>query len=150
MERTLIIVKPDGVERGLIGDLLRRFEQRGLTIAGLKMITISSELAGRHYAEHAGKPFYPGLMRFITSGPVVVGVVAGPGAVALVRGMMGATNPANAAVGTIRGDYAINMSYNVIHGSDSPESAAREIGLYFAPDEIFSYQRPVEKWIAGE
>ncbi|HEX6798705.1 MAG TPA: nucleoside-diphosphate kinase [Ktedonobacterales bacterium] len=150
MERTLIIVKPDGVERGLIGDLLHRFEQRGLTIAGLKMMRISLELAARHYAEHQGKPFYPGLISFITSGPVVVSAVEGPGAVALVRAMMGATNPANSAPGTIRGDYAVSMSYNVIHGSDSVESAAREIGLYFAPDELFSYTRPAEKWISGE
>lgn len=150
MERTLIIVKPDGVERGLIGDLLHRFEQRGLTIAGLKLMRIAPELAARHYAEHQGKPFYPGLITFITSGPVVVGAVEGPGAIALVRTMMGATNPANAAPGTIRGDYAINMSYNVIHGSDSAESAAREIGLYFTPDELFSYTRPADKWIRGD
>ena len=150
MERTLIIVKPDGIERGLIGGLLHRFEQRGLTIAGLKMIRISPDLAARHYAEHQGKSFYPGLITFITSGPVVVGVIEGPGAVALVRTMMGATNPANAVPGTIRGDYAVSMSYNVIHGSDSLESAAREIALYFTPDELFSYARPTDKWIRGE
>ncbi|HEU5439298.1 MAG TPA: nucleoside-diphosphate kinase [Ktedonobacterales bacterium] len=150
MERTLIIVKPDGVERGLIGEVLRRFEQRGLTVAGLKMIRISPELAARHYAEHQGKPFYPGLIQFITSGPVVVGAIQGPGAIALVRAMMGATNPANAVSGTIRGDYAISMSFNVIHGSDGPESAQREIALYFTPDELFGYQRPAEKWISGE
>lgn len=150
MERTLIIVKPDGVERGLIGDLLQRFERRGLTIAGLKMMRISPDLAARHYAEHQGKPFYPGLITFITSGPVVVGVVEGPGAVALVRAMMGATNPANAAAGTIRGDYAVSMSYNVIHGSDGVESAAREIGLYFTSDELYSYTRPTDKWVRGD
>lgn len=150
MERTLIIVKPDGVERGLIGEVLRRFEQRGLTVAGLKMIQISPELAARHYAEHQGKPFYPGLIQFITSGPVVVGAIQGPGAIALVRAMMGATNPANAASGTLRGDYAVSMSFNVIHGSDGPESAQREIALYFTPDELFDYQRPAEKWISGE
>src|SRR5512146_56853 len=101
VERTLIIVKPDGVERGLISEVLRRFEQRGLTVAGLKMIRISPELAARHYADHQGKPFYPGLIQFITSGPVVVGAIQGPGAIALVRAMMGATNPANAVSGTI-------------------------------------------------
>jgi nucleoside-diphosphate kinase len=150
VERTLIIVKPDGVERGLIGEVLRRFEQRGLTVAGLKLIRISPELAARHYAEHQGKPFYPGLISFITSGPVVVGVVEGPGAVSIVRTMMGATNPANAAPGTIRGDFAVNMSYNVIHGSDGVEAAEREIGLYFTPDELFNYSRPTDKWIRGE
>jgi nucleoside-diphosphate kinase len=150
MERTLIIVKPDGVERGLIGEVLRRFEQRGLTVTGLKLMRISPELAARHYAEHQGKPFYPGLISFITSGPVVVGVVEGPGAVSMVRTMMGATNPANAAPGTIRGDFAVSMSYNVIHGSDGVEAAEREIGLYFTPDELFSYSRPTDKWIRGE
>jgi nucleoside-diphosphate kinase len=150
VERTLIIVKPDGVERGLIGDVLRRFEQRGLTVAGLKMIRIGAELAARHYAEHQGKPFYLGLIEFITSGPVVVSAIQGPGAIALVRAMMGATNPANAAPGTLRGDFAVNLSYNVIHGSDGPEAAQREIALYFTPDELFDYRRPTDKWLGGD
>ena len=150
MERTLIIVKPEGVQRGLIGPTLARFEAKGLKIVGLKLLQIPRELAERHYAEHQGKPFYPGLITFITSGPVVVGAVEGPGAVALVRTVMGATNPANAAPGTIRGDYAVSVSYNVIHGSDSVESAAREIGLYFTPDELFSYTRSTDKWIRSE
>jgi nucleoside-diphosphate kinase len=150
VERTLIIVKPDGVHRGLIGPVLSRFEARGLKIAGLKLTRISRDLAERHYAEHKGKSFYEGLVGFITSGPVVVGVVEGPGAIAMVRTMMGATNPANAAPGTIRGDYATAVSYNVIHGSDGPESAQREIALYFSPDEIFDYERGSDPWVSGE
>lgn len=146
MERTLIIVKPDGVQRGLVGEILSRFEKRGLKLAGLKLMRISPELAARHYAEHQGKPFYPGLVEFITSGPVVVGAVEGPGAIAMVRAMMGATNPANSAPGTIRGDYAVAMSYNIIHGSDGAESAQREVSLYFTPDELLSYERATDKW----
>jgi nucleoside-diphosphate kinase len=150
VERTLIIVKPDGVHRGLVGEVLSRFEARGLKIVGLKLMRISRDLAERHYAEHQGKSFYSGLVNFITSGPVVVGAVEGPGAIALVRTMMGATNPANAAPGTIRGDYAVAVSYNVIHGSDGPESAQREISLYFTPDELLEYERGSDRWIAGE
>jgi nucleoside-diphosphate kinase len=150
LERTLIIVKPDGVHRGLVGEVLSRFEARGLKIVGLKLMRISRDLAERHYAEHQGKSFYSGLVNFITSGPVVVGAVEGPGAIALVRTMMGATNPANAAPGTIRGDYAVAVSYNVIHGSDGPESAQREISLYFTPDELLEYERGSDRWIAGE
>ena len=146
MERTLIIVKPDGVQRGLVGEILNRFEKRGLKLAGLKLMRISPELAARHYAEHQGKPFYPGLVEFITSGPVVVGAVEGPGAIAMVRAMMGATNPANSAPGTIRGDYAVAMSYNIIHGSDGPESAQREVSLYFTPDELLTYERATDRW----
>ena len=150
MERTLIIVKPDGVERGLIGDLLHRFEQRGLTIAGLKLMRIAPELAARHYAEHQGKPFYESLVAFITSSPVVVGVVEGPGAIAMVRAMMGATNPANAAPGTMRGDFATSLSNNVIHGSDGPEAAQREVSLFFSPNELFELHRPHDTWIFGD
>jgi nucleoside-diphosphate kinase len=150
VERTLIIVKPDGVHRGLVGEVLSRFEARGLKIVGLKLMRISRDLAERHYAEHQGKSFYSGLVNFITSGPVVVGAVEGPGAIALVRTMMGATNPANAAPGTIRGDYAVAVSYNVIHGSDGPESAQRELSLYFTPDELLEYERGSDRWIAGE
>ena len=150
MERTLIIVKPDGVHRGLVGEVLGRFEARGLKLVGLKLMRISRELAERHYAEHQGKGFYDGLVTFITSGPVVVGVVEGPGVIAMVRTMMGATNPANAAPGTLRGDFAVAVSYNVIHGSDGPESAQREIGLYFSPDELFDYERGSDTWVGGE
>ncbi|HLJ81051.1 MAG TPA: nucleoside-diphosphate kinase [Ktedonobacterales bacterium] len=150
MERTLIIVKPDGVQRGLTGQILARFEARGFKLAGLKLIRISRELAERHYAEHQGKPFYEGLVAFITSSPVVVGVVEGPGAIAMVRAMMGATNPANAAPGTMRGDFATSLSNNVIHGSDGPEAAQREVSLFFSPNELFELHRPHDTWIFGD
>jgi nucleoside-diphosphate kinase len=146
LERTLIIVKPDGVQRGLIGEILGRFERRGLKLAGLKLMRIPRETAERHYAEHAGKPFYEGLVSFITSGAVAVGVVEGLGAIAMVRAMMGATNPANAVPGTIRGDFAVTVSYNVIHGSDGPDSAQREIALFFTPSEIVEYERATDRW----
>jgi len=150
VERTLIIVKPDGVQRGLIGQVLSRFEARGFKLAGLKLMQIPRELAERHYAEHQGKPFYEGLVSFITSGPVVVGVVEGPGAIATVRAMMGATNPANAAPGTIRGDYAVTVSYNIIHGSDGPESAQREVGLFFNANELVDYSRVTDSWVIDQ
>lgn len=150
MERTLIIVKPDGVQRSLVGEILRRFETRGLKFAGLKLMRISRELAERHYAEHQGKPFYEGLVSYITSGPVVVGALEGPNAIAVTRAMMGVTNPANAASGTIRGDYALTVSYNIIHGSDGPESAQREVGLFFNQDELFEYERTSDRWVSGD
>ena len=150
MERTLIIVKPDGVQRGLVGQVLGRFEARGLRFAGLKLMRISRELAERHYAEHVGKPFYEGLVSYITTSPVVVGALEGPGAIAITRAMMGATNPANAAPGTIRGDFALTVSYNIIHGSDSPESAQREVALFFNADELQAYERATDRWVAGE
>jgi len=150
VERTLIIVKPDGVHRGLVGQVLARIEARGLKLVGLKLIRISRELAERHYAEHQGKGFYEGLLAFVTSGPVVVGVVEGPGAISLVRTMMGATNPANAAPGTIRGDLGVAVTYNVIHGSDGPESAQREISLYFTPEELVAYERGSDRWMGGD
>lgn len=150
MERTLIIVKPDGVQRGLVGQILARFEARGLKFAGLKLMRISRQLAERHYAEHLGKPFYEGLVSYITSSPVVVGALEGPNAIAVARAMMGATNPANAGPGTIRGDYALTVSYNIIHGSDGPESAQREVSLFFAQDELLDYERASDRWVAGE
>ncbi|MGZ3581183.1 MAG: nucleoside-diphosphate kinase [Ktedonobacterales bacterium] len=150
MERTLIIVKPDGVQRGLVGPVLARFEARGLKFAGLKLMRISRELAERHYAEHLGKPFYEGLVLYITSSPVVVGVLEGPNAIAITRTMMGATNPANAAPGTIRGDYALTVSYNIIHGSDGPEAAQREVGLFFTQDELLDYERASDRWVFGD
>lgn len=148
MERTLIIVKPEGVQRGLVGQLISRFEARGLKLVGLKLLTISPALAERHYAEHQGKSFYAGLVKHITSSPVVVGVLEGPDAIAITRAMMGPTNPANAAPGTIRGDYALDMGLNVLHGSDGQASAAREIELFFAPGELVSYARANDAWIA--
>lgn len=135
MNRTLVIVKPDGVERGLTGEILGRLERKGLRLAAAELRTISVETAGRHYAEHEGKPFYADLVAFITRSPSLVAVVEGPDdqTFAVVRALMGATNPKEAAPGTIRGDLAIEMTENLVHGSDSPESAAREIALFF-PD----------------
>lgn len=147
MERTLIIVKPDAMQRGLAGEVISRFERRGLRIAGLKLMKIDRALAERHYGEHVGKPFYEGLVSFITSTPVVVGVLEGPNAVQAVRNTMGATNPLNANGGTIRGDLAISVGPNLVHGSDSPQSAEREIGLFFKPEEIVSYERDFERWL---
>lgn len=149
MERSLIIVKPDAVQRGLIGEVLRRVEQRGLRFVGLKLMQIDRKLAEQHYAEHRGKPFFEELLEFITSGPVVVGVVEGPRAIEVTRKTMGATDPAKAEPGTIRGDLALTIGQNVIHGSDSPEKAAYEIGLFFREDELVSYERAIDQWIMG-
>ena len=132
-ERTLILIKPDGVDRGLVGDVLGRIERKGFTLVALELRTIDAQVAGEHYAEHRDKPFFGELVDFITSGPLVAGVIEGPAAISSWRTMMGATNPADAAPGTIRGDLATEMQLNVAHGSDSPESAAREIGIFF-PD----------------
>lgn len=137
MEQTLVLVKPDGVANGHIGEIVGRFERKGLKIAALKMMQLSRELAEKHYAEHKDKAFFGELVDFITSGPLVAMVVSGEGAIHVVRTMMGATNAAEAAPGTIRGDLALTMSENVIHGSDSPESAKREINNFFRPDEIY-------------
>ena len=137
MEKTLVLVKPDGVRRGLSGEIIARFEKRGLQIVALKLLQISRPMAEKHYAEHVGKPFFDSLVEFITSGPVVAMVVKGDHAIRAVRAMMGATNPLEAAPGTIRGDFALVMSENVIHGSDGSESAEREIKAFFASTEIF-------------
>ena len=147
MQRTLILVKPDAVQRGLIGEVLSRLERRGLRFAAIKLMSVSEALAERHYAEHRGKPFYEGLVRFITSSPIVAAVVEGDEAVRIVRATMGATDPAQADAGTVRGDLALSIGQNVVHGSDSPESAAREIDLFFSPDEIVDYTRDVDRWI---
>ncbi|HZQ78092.1 MAG TPA: nucleoside-diphosphate kinase [Acidimicrobiia bacterium] len=130
-DRTLVICKPDAVERRLVGEIISRLERKGLRIAAMRMETISKETAGQHYGEHQGKPFYDDLVAFITRGPAVLMVVEGPEAYSVVRTLMGATNPRTAAPGTIRGDLAIELTENLVHGSDSPESAAREIGLFF-------------------
>lgn len=147
MERTLIIVKPDGVQRGLIGAVIERFERRGLKIAGLKMIQVSRELAEQHYAEHRGKPFFEGLVGFITSSPVVVGVLEGPNAIDVVRATVGATNPATSAPGTIRADFGLTIGRNLIHASDGPDAAQREVSLFFSPDELMSYERSIDGWL---
>jgi nucleoside-diphosphate kinase len=147
MERTLIIIKPDGVQRALVGDVIKRFEQRGLRLAGLKLIQIPRALAEEHYAEHKGKGFYEGTVTYMTSAPVVVMVLEGPDAVAASRATMGATNPLNAAPGTIRADFGLNISRNLVHGSDKPETAEREIKLYFQPGELLSYARAGDGWL---
>jgi nucleoside-diphosphate kinase len=138
MEKTLVLVKPDGVQKAVIGDIINRFERRGLKIIGLKMMLLTPEIAGKHYAEHQGKAFFGELVDFITSGPLVAMVVEGENAIKAVRTMMGATNPLEAAPGTIRGDYALNISNNIVHGSDSLTSAEREIGIFFKGNEIFA------------
>lgn len=147
MERTLVIIKPDGVQRGLIGPILARLERRGLRFTAMKLMQITPELAGRHYAIHQGKPFYEPLIEFITSGPVVVAVIEGNDAIDIVRKTMGATNPAQADPGTIRADFGLEIGRNLVHGSDGPETAAYEIPLFFTEDEILSYERAVDGWI---
>jgi nucleoside-diphosphate kinase len=136
VERTLFLIKPDAVERRLVGEIIARFERRGFDVRGLKLVRVSEQQAAEHYVEHVGKPFYPELVEFITSGWVVAMVIEGIGAVAAVRSMMGATNPLDSAPGTIRGDYALDLARNVVHGSDSPGSAAREIAIFFTDAEL--------------
>lgn len=147
VETTLIILKPDAIQRGLIGSILSRFEQKGLQIVGCKLMVISPELAAQHYKDHASKPFYAGLVRFMTSAPVLVLAVRGINAVAIARGMMGATFGSKAAPGTIRGDFGVSNSFNLIHGSDGPEAAAREIALFFKQGEIVEHARAIDAWI---
>ena len=147
IERTLVLVKPDGVQRGLAGAVLGRFERRGLKLIGLKMLQVDEALADRHYAEHVGKPFFAGLRDFITSSPLVAAVFEGESAVQMVRSTMGATNPADAAPGTIRADFAVDLGRNVVHGSDSPESGEREVALFFEPSELVEWTRDAERWI---
>lgn len=137
MQKTLVLVKPDGVEKNLIGEVIARFERRGLKIAALKMMQITEPQAKKHYAEHAEKPFFGELVEFITSGPVAAMVVSGENAIKAVRGMMGATNPLDSVPGSIRGDYALTMSQNIVHGSDGEESAKNEIENFFTKEEIF-------------
>ena len=147
MERTLIILKPDAVQRGLIGPIITRLEQRGLRFAAMKLMQITPDLAARHYAIHKGKPFYEGLVRFITSVPVVAAVIEGKDAINIVRKTLGATSPSNAEPGTIRADFGLEIGRNLVHGSDGPDTAAYEIPLFFAEDEILTYERAVDHWI---
>ena len=147
MERTLVLLKPDAVQRGLVGELISRLERRGLKFVGMKLMRVSEELAQRHYAEHIGKKFFDGLARFITSGPIVAIVVEGENAIDLVRANMGKTDPKDALPGTVRGDLAVSIGQNLIHGSDSKESAAREIELFFSPDETLDYSRELDRWV---
>jgi nucleoside-diphosphate kinase len=146
-ERTFIMIKPDAVQRGLMGRVLQRFEDRAMKVVAMKLIGVTEALAMTHYAEHEGKTFYPRLMAYIQSGPVVVAVIEAPNAVSQVRKMVGATNPADAEVGTIRRTWAQDIAFNVIHASDSLESARREIGIYFKPSEIVSYDLDIHRWL---
>ena len=146
LERTLVLVKPDGVRRGKVGDILHRLERKGLRILAMKTLQVVPELAQRHYAEHEGKPFYPALMQHITSGPAVAIAIEGRSAVSVVRLIVGATNPQLAAPGTIRGDLALGITANLVHASDSTESAARELALYFEPEEYLAYSRMGEEY----
>lgn len=147
MHKTLVLLKPDAVQRGLVGELISRLERRGLKLVGMKLMRIDEELAGLHYADHVGKPFFAGLIEFITSGPLVAMALEGEKAVEVVRSMMGATDPLDSPPGTVRGDFAVAIGLNLIHGSDSEESAAREIELFFSHQEIVSYTRDIDRWI---
>ncbi len=147
MERTFVMIKPDGVQRGLIGAIVERLERRGLRLVGMKLMQVSTELAEKHYAIHKGKPFYDGLIKYITSGPVVAMVWEGTKAIEVVRSTVGATNPAAAAPGTIRADFALEIGRNLIHASDGEETARFEIGLWFTDDELLSYTRDQDRWI---
>ena len=146
-ERTLVLIKPDGVQRLLVGRIVARYEDRGLRLVGLKLMSVSRELAERHYAVHSAKPFFRGLVDFITSGPLVAAVLDGPNAIAIVRAMNGATRPHEAAPGTIRGDLALETAQNLVHASDSPENAAAEIDLWFKAGELLDYAREVDRWV---
>jgi len=145
-ERTLVIIKPDAVQRGLIGEITARFERRGLKIAAMRLETVSRETAEQHYGEHEGKPFYDGLVDYITSSPSVLMVLEGPGAIAITRTTMGATKPAEANPGTIRADFGLEIGRNLVHGSDSVESAAREVELFFG-DSVIDYDRAIDAWV---
>ena len=147
MSKTLVLIKPDGVQRGLCGVIIERFERRGLKIVGMKLIHMDQALAKRHYAVHEGKPFFKGLVDYITSTPIVAMVLEGKDAVEVARRTMGETSPAKAATGTIRGDFALEIGRNLVHGSDSDENAAKEIALFFSEKDVLSYSRDYERWI---
>ena len=146
-QRTLVLVKPDGLQRGLVGTIIGRLERRGLKIVGMKLVQVDQALARRHYAAHEGKPFFPGLVQFITSGPVAAIVFRGKDAIEVVRQTMGGTDPVGAAPGTIRGDLGLDISRNLVHGSDSMEAAAHEIALFFQPHEVLEWRWDLETWI---
>lgn len=150
MERTFVMVKPDGVQRGLVGEVVSRIERKGLKIVAMKMLWIDKPLAENHYAEHKERPFFSNLVDYITSGPVVAMVVEGRNAIKVVRNLVGATNPVEATIGTIRGDFGLDIGRNVVHASDSPQSAEREISLFFKEEEIMNYKRVDEHWIYEE
>src|SRR3954449_6603581 len=147
MERTLIILKPDAVQRGLLGEIVTRFEKKGIQIVGAKMMKIPAQLAEQHYAPHKGKPFYEGLVKFMTSSPVIVLALAGKDVINIARKMMGATFGSKAEPGTIRGDFGVSNSFNLIHGSDSTESAMRELGLFFKPEDLLEWKPASQNWV---
>ncbi|MCZ7538834.1 MAG: nucleoside-diphosphate kinase [Anaerolineae bacterium] len=147
MERTLIIIKPDAVQRGLIGEIVARFERRGLRIVGMKLMQMDRDLAARHYAVHKGKPFYESLLDYITSAPVVVMALEGTEAVKAARGTIGATNPADSGAGSIRGDFGLEVGKNLVHGSDSVENGENEVALFFGADGLLAWERDVDRWI---
>ena len=147
MERTFVAIKPDGVQRGLVGEVISRLERRGLKLVAIRLMQVDEDLAGRHYAEHVDRPFFSSLVSFITSGPIVAMIWEANNAVSLARQTMGSTNPGEAAPGTIRGDFGIDIGRNIVHGSDGPESAEREIGLFFASGDALDYTRSTDKWI---
>ena len=146
-ERTLVLIKPDGVQRQLVGRIIDRYEERGLKLVALKLIQVDRDLAERHYAAHREKPFFGGLVDFIVSSPLVAAALEGPNAIAVVRAINGATRPHEAAPGTIRGDYALETAQNIVHASDGPEAAVAELALWFAPGELFDYERDVDRWV---
>jgi nucleoside-diphosphate kinase len=150
IERSLVIIKPDAVQRGLIGQILARYEQRGLKIAALKLEVVSRETAERHYGEHQGKPFFAGLVDYITSAPSVLLILEGPDAIAITRTTNGATRPAEAAPGTIRADFGLTIGRNLVHASDSVESAAREVEIFFGDGGVFEYTRAIDAWIVED
>lgn len=147
LERTLVLVKPDGVQRGLTGEVIGRLERRGLKLIGLKLMQMDDALARRHYEAHVDKPFFAGLNEFMTSGPLVAAAMEGPNAVQATRNAMGATDPLDSAVGTIRGDFALDIGRNLVHGSDSAEAGEREISLFFEPHQLFNWNRDLDHWI---
>lgn len=151
VQRTFVAIKPDGVQRGLIGDIVSRFEKKGLKIIGMKFMQVTKQLAENHYGEHKGKPFFDGLVSFITSGPILAMVLEGKDAIAVSRTVIGATNPVTAAPGTIRGDLALEIGRNIVHGSDGPESAKREIGIFFSDEELVTnWNRTVQCWVTED
>ncbi len=150
LERTLVLVKPDGVQRGLVGTILGRFEATGMKLVGMKLMQVSEELAESHYGEHKGKPFYEGLVNYITSAPVVALSLEAPDAIAITRKLMGETKPNEASPGTIRGDFGVEISRNLVHGSANADDAAREVGLFFSDEEMIDYARANDVWIVSD
>jgi nucleoside-diphosphate kinase len=146
-ERTLVLIKPDGVQRQLVGRILARYEERGLKVAGLKLVQVDRALAERHYAVHREKPFFTSLVEFIVSAPLVALALDGPNAISVVRAINGATRPHEAAPGTVRGDFALETAQNIVHASDGPETAVEELALWFKPNELFDYERDIDRWV---